>query len=36
VVSHVGAALVRLLADRVGVTDALSGVLGRRGRLAGS
>jgi hypothetical protein len=32
VVSHVGAALVRLLADRVGVTDALSGVLGRRGR----
>jgi Transposase DDE domain group 1 len=32
VVSHVGAALVRMLADRAGLTAALSSVLGRRGR----
>lgn len=32
VVSHVGAALLRMLADRVGLTDALSGALARRGR----
>ena len=31
VVSHVGAALLRMLADRVGVTQALSGALARRG-----
>jgi len=32
VVSHVGAALLRMLADRAGLTDALSGALARRGR----
>jgi Transposase DDE domain group 1 len=32
VVSHVGAALLRLLADRAGLTDALSAALARRGR----
>jgi hypothetical protein len=31
VVSHVGAVLLRMLADRVGVTGALSGALARRG-----
>jgi hypothetical protein len=31
VVSHVGAALLRMLADRVGLTAALSGALARRG-----
>jgi hypothetical protein len=33
VVSHVGAALLRMLADRVGLTAALSGALTRRGWL---
>ena len=32
VVSHVGAALLRLLADRAGLTGALSAALARRGR----
>jgi hypothetical protein len=32
VVSHVGAALLRMLADRAGLTEALSGALARRGR----
>src|SRR3954451_19501503 len=32
VVSHVGAALLRMLADRAGLTAALSGALARRGR----
>lgn len=31
VVSHVGAALLRMLADRAGLTPALSGALARRG-----
>lgn len=31
VVSHVGAALLRMLADRVGLTEALSSALSRRG-----
>jgi hypothetical protein len=31
VVSHVGAALLRMLADRTGLTGALSGALARRG-----
>ncbi len=31
VVSHVGAALLRMLADRAGLTEALSGALARRG-----
>jgi len=31
VVSHVGAALLRMLADRAGLTAALSGALARRG-----
>jgi hypothetical protein len=32
VVSHVGAALLRMLADRAGLTTALSAGLARRGR----
>ncbi len=31
VVSHVGAALLRMLADRAGLTTALSGALARQG-----
>ncbi len=31
VVSHVGAVLLRMLADRAGLTQAISGALARRG-----